>query len=411
MRAFRFGAQVEEIRRDRVLMLYGGALALTHSLSMLFWRQTSAVGFLGRGAEAICWPLLPGCETLRVLTSHEVMWLLRGYFVLGLGVAALFAFRRTVALAYAGLGGLTLLKLLVLALDFRLRLNQHYMAMWISAVFLLLPGKRDAIRILLVLFYVWASTLKFNVDWVSGAALPRPLWLVPAGLISAACVYLIVLELVVSWGLLAESAWIFWGALAQFALFHAVSWGQVGFFFPSLMFLLLLIFPLARLLPRPGPPPWQAPSLLAALFRFELRPSTYGLVAGFSLLQLVPAIIPGDAAITGEGRPWALHMVDAPVQCRGWATVTRRDGSVVEVSLTGGTALRIACDPIVVTERARNICQGTSGLVQDATGLDLHLVARRRSEPALRPVIDLPGFCARHVRYDPFGHNEWIQIR
>jgi len=81
------------------------------------------------------------------------------------------------------------------------------------------------------------------------------------------------------------------------------------------------------------------------------------------------------------------------------------------VNLTGGTALRIACDPIVVAERARNIRRGTSALVQDATELDLPLLARRRSEPALRPVIDLLGFCARDVRYNPFGRDDWIRIR
>ena len=41
------------------------------------------------------------------------------------------------------------MKLAVVALDFRLRLNQHMMTAWLVAAFLLLPNKRQALRWLL----------------------------------------------------------------------------------------------------------------------------------------------------------------------------------------------------------------------------------------------------------------------
>ena len=400
-----FVAQLREIRDDPALRLYGCALALTHALTMLFWREIGASDFLARGTESICWPLVPGCEALKVLPEGPLAWVLRGYFVAGLGVAALFVLPRFFRAAYAGLAALTLFKLVFLALDFRLRLNQHYMLLWVSAVFLLVPSKRDALRVLLVLFYVWASTLKFNADWISGAALPVRSWIIPESLIVAACVYLIVLELVVSWGLLARNRWMFWGALGQLLVFHAVSWQQVGFFFPTMMFLLLTIFPLARFIPGGAP----EPSLFSRLIRFRTRRAVYGVMVAFSLMQLPPLLIPGDAAITGEGRLYALHMVDAGVTCRGRALVHRADGSTVEVSLSGRTITRIACDPIVVTERARNICRGSSPLVSGAVELDLVLTSRRRSATEEQTVIDLPGFCARDIRYNPVGRNWWIQ--
>jgi hypothetical protein len=386
--------------------LFGCALALTHALTMLHWRQIDATGLVARGAESICWPLVPGCEALRVLPTESLTWLLRGYFAAGLGVAGLFLFPRFFRAAYAGLAALTVFKLLFLALDFRLRLNQHYMILWVSAVFLLVPSKRDVLRVLLVLFYVWASTLKFNADWISGAALPTRSWIIPAALTVPVCIYVIVLELGVSWGLLASNRWVFWGALFQLLVFHAVSWQQVGFFFPTVMLLLLTIFPLARLIPGGEP----EPSLLSRLIRFRARPAVYGVMLAFSLMQLPPVLIPGDAAITGEGRPYALHMVDAGVVCRGRAVVHRADGSTVEVSLSGGTVVRIACDPIVVAGRARNICRGTSGLVTGAVELDLLLTARRVSATEEETVIDLPRFCAREIRYNPFGRNWWIQV-
>lgn len=395
-----------EVRDDPVFRLYGCALALTHALSMLFFRGIGASDLLARGTESICWPLVPGCDALRLLTVEPLGWLLRGYFAAGIGVAALFLFPRFFRAAYIGLAALTLFKLLFLALDFRLRLNQHYMILWVSAVFFLIPGKRDAIRVLLVLFYVWASTLKFNADWMSGAALPRQFWIVPASLTVPACIYVILLELGVSWGLLARNKWVFWGALGQFLVFHAVSWQQVGFFFPTVMFLLLTIFPLTRLLPGGEP----EPSLLSRLIHFRASPAVYGVMLAFSLLQLAPVLIPGDAAITGEGRLYALHMVDAGVICRGRGIVHRADGSTAQVSLTGYTIARIACDPIIVAGRARNICRGTSRLATGAVELDLLLTSRRGLATEMDTVINLPGFCARDIRYNPFGRNSWILI-
>lgn len=402
----RFGAQLREIRDDPALRLYGCALALTHALSMLFFRKIGASDLLARGTESICWPLVTGCEALKVLPVDTLGCLLRGYFAAGIGVATLFLIPRFFRVAYLGLAALTLFKLLLLALDFRLRMNQHYMILWVSAVFFLVPGKRDAIRVLVVLFYVWASTLKFNADWMSGAALPTQSWIIPVALTVPACIYVIILELGVSWGLLAKNKWVFRAALGQFLVFHAVSWQQVGFFFPTVMFLLLTIFPLTRRTPGGEP----EPSLLSRLFHFKASPAVYGVMLAFSLLQLVPVLTPGDAAITGEGRPYALHMVDAGVICRGRAIVHRADGTTVEVTLTGNTIARIACDPIIVAGRARNICRGTSRLATGAVELDLLLTSRRGLATEMETVIDLPGFCARDIRYNPFGRNWWIRV-
>ena len=395
----------EEIRQDPSLRLYGCALALTHAATMLFWRETGVVRVLGRGTEAVCWPLVSGCETLRALSVEQLAWGLRGYFAAAVLVAAIFLLPRRTTLACLGLVGLSVFQLLFAVLDFRLRANQHYMVLWVSAVFLLLPAKRDAIRVLLVLFYLWSATLKLNSDWISGAALPVADWIIPGSLVVAACVYLIVLEGGMSWGLLAGPGWIFWGALAQFYVFHAVSWQQVGFYFPVVMFLLLSAFPLIRL----GPGVREGASVLSRLARGRLRPSAYALMAGFSLLQLPPRLIPGDEALTGEGRSYALHMVDAGVLCRGWAVVRYQDGSTSEVDLQGKASTRIACDPILIAERARNICEGHSRFATGAAELDLHLIARRRSRPTMETIIDLPGFCARRVRYNPFGRNDWIR--
>src|SRR5262249_35413174 len=158
---------------------------------------------------------------------------------------------RLVPWAYAALVLVNALKLAIMLLDYRLRMNQHYMGFFATFAYLFVPGKRDALRVLVTLFYFWAGTLKLNWEWISGAGLYRPMWPFSAAGVGVAGVYVIVLELGVAWGLLANRAWFFWGRFAQFLVSHALSWQFVGFFYPLLIFAILTIFPLSRLVP-PG---------------------------------------------------------------------------------------------------------------------------------------------------------------
>src|SRR5499426_2010967 len=277
-------SQIAEIERDTALRWYGVAMAVLHVVTYLFWVDQRIAAYVNAQAEPICWPLVPACEELRVLSAPGVALLLRAYFAAAIGAGILFASRRLVPWAYASLVAVSVLKLAIMLLDYRLRMNQHYMAFFATFAYLFVPAKRDVLRVLITLFYFWAGTLKLNWEWISGAGLYRPMWPFSGVGVVVACVYVIVLELVVAWGLLAKHAWIFWAALAQFLLFHAMSWQVVGFFYPLLMFAILAIFPLCRLVA-----PADAPEgLLASLFTRRVAAPVYAMAALFSVLQLVP---------------------------------------------------------------------------------------------------------------------------
>ena len=397
-------AQIAEIERDDALRWYGVAMAFLHVVTYLFWVDQRIVAYVNAQAEPICWPLVPACEQLRVLSAPGVALLLRAYFAAAIGVGFLFASRRLVPWAYAGLVLVNALKLAIMLLDYRLRMNQHYMGFIATFAYLFVPGKRDALRVLVTLFYFWAGTLKLNWEWISGAGLYRPMWPFSGAGVVVACVYVIVLELGVAWGLLAKRAWIFWGAFAQFLVFHALSWQVVGFFYPLLMFAILAIFPLSRLV-SPGDRP---EGLLAALCRGREAWPVYALAALFSLLQLVPYAFPGDRTLTGQGRLYALHMFDARATCAGWADLHNADGTTTRRDLKLPLDTRIACDPIVFFNRARNLCRQRDAGRLAFQDLDLFLTARRSSDGEMKHVIDTKGFCAKGERYDPFRHNAWI---
>ena len=225
-----FRAQIAEIEGDAALRWYGVAMAFLHVVTYLYWVDQRIAVFVGEGSEPICWPLVPDCGALRVLSPVGVALLLRAYFAAAVGAGLLFASRRLVPWAYASLVLVNVLKLAIMLLDYRLRMNQHYMAFFATFAYLFVPAKRDGLRVLVTLFYFWAGTLKLNWEWLSGAGLYRPMWPFSGAGVVVACAYVIVLELVIAWGLLAKRAWIFWAALAQFLVFHALSWQVVGFF-------------------------------------------------------------------------------------------------------------------------------------------------------------------------------------
>jgi hypothetical protein len=397
-----FLRQLEEIAADPGLRAYGSALVAIHVLTAGWLYYRGFAPMVAAANEAICWPLLPECHRLRLLSEPALVAAFALYAAVSVVVAAAFLKREWTGRAVCGLVLLTIFKILILALDFRLRRNQHYMAFAATGVFLLVPNKREAVRVLLVLFYFWAGTLKLNWEWISGGGLYAAPWFFTGRGIIAATVYVIVMELVIVWGLLARRAWIFWSSLAQVVVFHIFSWGIVGFFYPLLMFGLLSIFVFCRLIQSRDP----AEGLGTALLRGRAPRPVYVLAIGFSALQLTTHLYPGDTALTGEGRLFALHMFDARVVCVAYATL-KSPGRIERVNLKGG-GVRTACDPIVIHGVARNLCRRRDAGRLSFVDMDVHLFARRVTDREVTPVIAYANFCRRMPRYHPFFHNDWI---
>ncbi len=361
-----------EIANDRALRIYGALLALAEIIN-LGWLRHAHVEPILAGGEALCWPMWPSCGEWRGFSVLGVRLVLAGVFALA--AAAIFCFwRGHTRAAMALLAVSESAKLAIAFQDFRFRQNQHYMLFFTVLAFLLLPQKRRALRYLVVLFYFWAGWLKVNREWMTGAAMYSvPSW-VGHGLLVAACLYVVFLELVVVWGLLSQRRSFFIAAAAQVFAFELFSFAIVGFFYPLLMLLLLSIFVLAR-------EPNEAP------FRFWREPvAVQGFLALFCLLQLVPRFFPGDSAMTGEGRLFALHMFDAKIACDSSAVVFRA-GAKQRFDLRTGLPVRTACDPAVLVARGRTLCSRFG----DAR-VDLHLTSRRSSEAASQPVVDIEDF-------------------
>ncbi len=398
--------QIEEIAEDRVLRLYGVALAYVNVLTFVYWfvrRDVTRV--VSDTYQPICWPFWENCHEWRVFSEGQVAAVLWAYLALSIVAGACFLSKRRVAWGWWGLLAVNAIRVALLFQDFTLRLNQHYMANWAALAFLFFPARRVLVPALLVSFYFWAGVLKLDYEWLSGAALYKreKLW-VPDALVPASCVYVVVLEMVLIFGLYSRRAWLFWTTLAQLVVFHIWSWPIVGFFYPMLMFGLDSILVVAWLVdPARRGFDWRE---LAAP---HVRTAGLVLLAGFAFTQFLPKAFPGDEAITGEGRLFALNMFDARVVCEGYAMIRTEDGRVKKSAYSNRSySKRIACDPVLYFNLARNECRRErrgSPLVN----LDLHLRSRRTTEPELRDVIDIPDFCTAGVTYDMWRPNDWIR--
>jgi hypothetical protein len=397
-------ATADDLDASVVFRRYAAVLSTLHVLTGLAWFEYKNVATLVTGDDSVCWPLLSGCEGLRAYLSP---WLVRRvvaiYIALGASAALLFLRRRPRAALVTFLAA-TALGLAVYALDYRMRFNQTYMFACIALVFLVTKRRLETASVLLACFYFWAGTLKLTRDWLTGAALYAPPLFIPSSLLPASCVYVVVLELVLVWGLFSSRAWVRRGVLLQLVLFHVVSYPVVGWFYPLTMFGLLSVFVLGR----------EQPVTFASLRALSSRErrSVSFVAAGFAILQLVPWMFRGDSAVTGEGRLFALHMFDARVACRGGATlmVPAEPPAAVAVLPPSVTESRTLCDPIVILSNVRRACREPWARVAGAR-LDVAVDAKRASDPEMRPFIRIDDACHDTPTYSLLRENPWIVRR
>jgi len=395
---------VAEIKGSPALRRFGALLALGHVITFVFWTASKDLpGLLAqRPHAAICWSFFEDCWRLRPIPRALIHWALIVYCVLAVLGTLLFlghrVWRRSTDWAYAALVAMNLLKMAIFVLDYRLMGNYHYMLFIVSFAYLFWPNKALVCRYLIVGFYISAGSLKLNPEWLSGAALLRPPFLT-GWLGDMSLAYVVILELLLVLGLLSTNPIILFATLAQFAIFHIYSWHIVGYFYPCIMFCLLGIFPLCFIDKLDGD---RSPGM--RLLRLRLPRSTWLLLGLYAAAQIAPLLFPGDVALTGEGRIFALNMLDAKSECS--LLLVTKEGNVhtEHAALRPGLGVRIRCDPLVYFNTAQGLCRelGPGG------DLDLSLVSRRETDTFYQPVLSVTDFCSKKLTYDTWFHNGWM---
>ncbi len=395
-----FADQITSIKEDDFLRFYGVMVALFSTLTGLNWLELNMQEVLASGNQAVCWPMFADCNDWHVFSSTEMLVFIYSFIAVSLLSATFFMKSRWVTWGYTLLIILTIAKLAFLAMDFRLRLNQHIMAFWVTMAYLFFPRKKQTLVVLIVLFYFFAGLLKLNHEWLSGAALYGDTWFLQGSLKTIACGYVVVLEILLIWGLLIKKSWINWAVLGQLVLFHLFSYQIVGFFYPLIMLLIITAFPIY----------WRDRSENPLGRITSLPTSSVLLLIGFCLIQSYSKVLSGDPALTGKGRLFALHMFDSNTVCEPFITFHFANKAPMKANAYLQLAPRIHCDPAVYFSRAKAVCKMYKQKDKSFIDIDLSLKSKRSSELVYQQVIDVKGFCSKDLSYSVFGKNDWILL-
>ena len=397
---------LEDLLQSRYLQVFGGLLSFAFVLLSAYWWQYGFANVFSNEVEPICWAFFRDCSVLRPFDQNQLLVFFGIYAVCGVFVSTLFfktnATRARLASGLIGLGILLLIAIVIVASDYRARLNQNLMILFVTLSFLFSSRRKADLGFVIISFYFWAGLLKFDPEWLSGAAIYKPLWMIPESLNSLAAKYVLFLELIVVWGLLSKSRVIFGLSIFQFALFHLVSLSVVGFFYPALMAVLLSFFVLRFFYSDRAN--WVKPSFAGAV-----------ILSIITTFNLIPKFQSGEPKLNGEGRVLGFHMFDSVTLCDATATLNFKTRPPEVKDLRIPAVVRIRCDPAVFLSRARNICRERKDS-DDFIDLDLFLqvwpsqlkTGNLRSQPKKSKVIDYKSFCASDPDYSLLGFNDWI---
>jgi hypothetical protein len=344
-------------------------------------------------------------------------------------------------------------KLLFYLMDLRLFANFHHLHLFYTLLFLVSASKLRFFRLTLAFSYFASGFIKLTPSWLHGEyfnSIPGKLPLLPKDdwIVTAASAGVILLEFLGPLCWLSRKAWVRYGSVALFVLFHVYSGLLVGFKYTTLML----------------------PLVLSTFLRFD-QP----LMAGYHYVRrdLVPwsllslsmlgsvyhFLLPGDVRLTGEGKYFGVFMFDAnravlfeaEIQRgtkkwvlsvrRPWrngallddgtldedrvATVTCayydggqlvrerkgagpvRDGGelIFNPHLLTGAQVRTFGDPYLYWFFAREVVQRIH-----PDRMAIRLYAQLDGHTQMVKVVDIPDFVQEQPDYHPLVHNDWILL-
>lgn len=323
---------IAEIQSSRNLQLYGLALFATNLVTAFFWFHLNYAA-----APYLCFSFFPNCQVLHPFLSSFAIYVLGLLTVLSV-IGMILLFQKKIKISYWIFFLCIVIKFVFQISDYRLMGNYHYMSHIINFAYVLLLNKKDAIKLFLVLFYFSAGIIKFNTDWLSGAAMLR-IPILSGKWLEIACAYAIFLEMVLSFLLLSNSKFLRLWVLIQFVIFHLFSWHIVGYYYPIIMLLLISAF-----------------VLIPTSFTLPKNRITQFTILFFLLAQAYPLIFEPYSALNGRGRLLSLNMLDARTACETRFFLRFENETIEYNPSLGNFGIRIHCDPIAVLDKIHKIC-------------------------------------------------------
>lgn len=372
-----FKFNLDEISQDFALKTYMPFLFAVHILTCLFWHFQKFNEIISDHRYQSCWSFNNHCEMVTQFLAPYSSLLLPLYLTISLwGLFSCSHLKR----AYWLLVVVEFIKLFFQFLDYNFMGNYHFMAHIVTLFFLFFPQKKTWIKLWLITFYLAAASLKFNLEWLSGASMS---WKVPfqnMELLSYLAFMALLVELTAPFFISFDNSLIKKWGLLLLVLFHITSYYWVGFFYPSVMLCLLSIF----ILNNEG---LNSKSL-------ALRPSqlvNISLWALFIFFQIKNFTAPRTHALDSDKRLFSLNMFDARSDCYGFFIVHDLKTKVQVNFKNESTSVRVKCDPQVFFNQAKKLCLAKPNPIS----VEAHLASRLHSDLDFANIIDDKNICQK----------------
>ena len=391
---------INEIEKEPILQIALGALLLSVflGLSRWFYSHTFSVSAYTDNVYT-CWPYFQDCgrwyflQALPEGYSQSIFFM--GVYAL-MVLAAYFMYRKEWTLVHMALSVVWVCKFIILfILTSQLAANFDYYDTLLLFVVLFLPSKLFFARLAFVLFYFLSSTIKIHEGWILGTyftTLSTGLPLFGNALAPLVTNLVIFMQIVGVWFLFSSKKLFQRTALIYFILFHLYSGILVGFRYPTIALVMLLVL-------------FALPPVQSVLVPRATKRALAGwlFVALLFVIQFIPIIvIRGDQKMTLEGNYYGFFMFEANHQCISRSTVHFSNGTTRE-SIRESSDSTWRCDPYELWFVNHNRCERNPEITHIEWTFD-HSI---NGGPFYR-MVDVEDACA--LEYKAFSHNEWIRV-
>lgn len=390
---------LHEIESSAVLQIALGALLLSLFVGLSRWFYTDSLSISTYANNAhMCWAYFQDCgrfyflEVLPLGYSQSILFMA----IFGIMVAAAYLmYRKEWVFAHALVGLVWLFKVTILfVLTEQLTANYDYYDTLLLFVILFLPHKLFFARLAFVMFYFLSSTIKIHEGWILGSyftTLATGLPLFGSVLAPIVTNAVIGMQMVGSWFLLSRNAWLRLIALTYFITFHLYSGILVGYRYPTVALVMLLVLFTIR---------FKETYSTVALDRRSI--AGWCFIALLFGMQTLPLTIPGDQKLTLEGNYYGFFMFDANHQCVS-RSVTEYSNGTTRERVRESMDAQSRCDAYEYWFTLKNTCSRDTTITRIAWTFD-HSI---NGNPFYR-IVDTANVC--ELEYKPFEHNEWIRV-
>lgn len=387
---------IREIEQSITLQFFAGISLFIFFVTFSRWIYSTALTVEAYASGThMCWPYFKECGVFNVLQtlpfgySQTTLYML--FFAMMI-IAAFFMYKKEWVLTHLILLLLFIWEFLgVFVLSSGMGANYDYYQILLTFILLFLPYKTFFLKLVLVLFYFFASTIKIDDGWILGtyfSSLQTGIPIFPDAITPIVTNLVIFMQIVGAWFLLGRNMLLQRLAFTYFVIFHLYSGILVGYRYPATVLLTLIVL--------------FGPFYVHTKVPLTKKALGGWILAAFMLIaQFLPILIPGDHRLTLEGNKYGLYMFEANHQCLNDYTVVSNDGTEKPVHLESNSA-RNRCDPYRTWFYLQQACQRDTSIAHITWTFD-HSI---NGEPFYR-IVDESNACI--LEYKALGHNQWIK--